>query len=186
MRVYLRKPERADAREFVRASKASVEMHRPWVFPPLSDRGFEDYLNRIQNSRHAGYFVCRKSDDALVGVVNLSEIVRGALQGAFVGYWGVDGMCGKGLMTEGLALAVDEAFEGLGLHRLEINIQPANTRSIALVDRLGFRKEGFSPKYLQINGVWCDHERWAVTKEEWPGAKGIVATLPSNHSSPSK
>lgn len=167
MRVYLRKPEKGDVREFVRATKASVSMHRPWVFPALSADGFEEYLERIQNSRHEGYFVCRKSDDALVGVVNLSEIVRGALQGAFVGYWGVAGMCGKGLMSEGLALVVEEAFGPLGLHRLEINVQPGNTRSIALAERVGFRKEGFSPRYLRINGTWCDHERWALVKEDW-------------------
>lgn len=167
MRVYLRKPEMADARLLVDAAKASVEMHRPWVFPALTIKGIEEYLARIQNPRHEGYLVCRKSDDALAGVVNLSEIVRGALQSAFVGYWGTAELCGKGLMTEGLRLVVDEAFAALALHRLEVNIQPANTRSIELVKRLGFRKEGFSPKYLQINGEWRDHERWAMVKEDW-------------------
>lgn len=186
MRVYLRKPEIGDGRDFVKAAKASVEMHRPWVFPALSMSGFEEYLERIQNPRHEGFLVCRKRDDSLVGVVNLSEIVRGALQGAFVGYWGVEGLCGKGLMTEGLALAVDESFGAIALHRLEINIQPANTRSIALVKRLGFRKEGFSPRYLQINGVWRDHERWAMTADEWAGAETVVARAASGHSSPSK
>jgi len=186
MRTYLRKPERADAREFVRAAKASVELHRPWVFPALSAKGFEEYLVRIQNSRHEGYFVCRKSDDALVGVINLSEIVRGSLQGAFVGYWGVDGMVGQGLMTEGLALVLDEAFDSVALHRLEINIQPDNVRSIALVRRLGFRKEGFSPKYLKINGKWCDHERWAMIDEEWRGAEMALRLLGFAYSSPSK
>jgi len=177
MRVYLRKPELGDAQEFVKATKASVELHRPWVYPALSLKSFEEYLKRIQNPRYEGYFVCRKRDDALVGVVNLSEIVRGALQGAFVGYWAAIELCGNGLMTEGFALAIDEAFVSVQLHRLEANIQPANHRSIALVERLGFRKEGFSPKYLQINGDWKDHERWALTEEEWPGAEAWISQL---------
>jgi len=66
-------------------------------------------------------------------------------------------------MTEAVRRAVTIAFEDFGLHRLEANIQPGNHASIALVKRLGFRLEGFSPQYLQIGGEWRDHERWAVT-----------------------
>jgi ribosomal-protein-alanine N-acetyltransferase len=70
-------------------------------------------------------------------------------------------------MTEGMTLAINEAFGPLKLHRLEANIQPGNTASIALVKRLGFRREGLSKKYLKIGGRWQDHERWAILKEEW-------------------
>ncbi|UZJ61763.1 GNAT family N-acetyltransferase [Pseudomonas sp. KU26590] len=69
-------------------------------------------------------------------------------------------------MSRAVELTTRYAFEELGLHRIEANIQPENVRSIALVKRLGFRKEGFSPKYLQIAGVWCDHERWALLADE--------------------
>jgi ribosomal-protein-alanine N-acetyltransferase len=72
---------------------------------------------------------------------------------------------GTGLMTEALRAAVGYAFNELGLHRLEANIQPGNTASIALVRRLGFRQEGFSPRYLRINGEWRDHERWALLSD---------------------
>jgi ribosomal-protein-alanine N-acetyltransferase len=71
-------------------------------------------------------------------------------------------------MTEGLALVLDHAFGDLGFHRLEANIQPGNTASAALVSKLGFRKEGFSPRYLFIDGDWRDHDRWAVLSDEWP------------------
>ncbi len=70
-------------------------------------------------------------------------------------------------MSEGVSLAIDYAFKTLGLHRVEANIQPDNIASINLVKRLGFTKEGFSRRYLKINGEWRDHERWALTVEDW-------------------
>ena len=70
-------------------------------------------------------------------------------------------------MSAGLKLVLKKAFEELDLHRLEANIQPDNFRSINLVKNNGFKKEGFSPRYLKINGEWRDHERWAITHEDF-------------------
>ena len=70
-------------------------------------------------------------------------------------------------MTEALQLVLREAFTKLGLHRLEANIQPGNTASIALAKRCGFELEGFSPRYLKVGGRWRDHERWAIRAETW-------------------
>ena len=70
-------------------------------------------------------------------------------------------------MSAALKLVLKNAFEEMKLHRIEANIQPGNERSIQLVKSNGFRKEGFSPRYLQIDGKWCDHERWAITYEDW-------------------
>ena len=103
----------------------------------------------------------------VVGVVNLSQIVfTPSARHAYLAYHGMVAMAGRGLMTEAVGLAVGHAFGPIGLHRLEANIQPGNTRSLALVKRLGFRLEGFSPRYLRIDGEWRDHERWALLADE--------------------
>ena len=95
------------------------------------------------------------------------EIVRGDFQGAYIGYYLFVPHTGKGYMLEGLRLVLERAFRELALHRVEANIQPGNVRSLRLVKRLGFRREGFSPRYLKIGGRWRDHERWALLVEEW-------------------
>jgi ribosomal-protein-alanine N-acetyltransferase len=71
-------------------------------------------------------------------------------------------------MTEGLRLVLRDAFDGIGLHRVEENVQPGNVRSIALVERIGFRREGYSPRYLKIGRRWRDHVRYAILAEEFP------------------
>ena len=99
--------------------------------------------------------------------MNVSEIVRGWLQSAYLGYYAFVPHDGRGYMTAGVTAVVSFCFDTHGLHRLEANIQPGNARSIALANRLGFRKEGYSARYLNIGGQWRDHERWAITREEW-------------------
>ena len=111
--------------------------------------------------------MCAIETAELVGVINLNEVVRGMFQSAYLGYYAFEPFSGSGYMTEGLALVLDQAFGPLGLNRLEANIQPENKRSSRLVSRLGFRLEGFSPRYLKIGGRWRDHERWAVLASEW-------------------
>ena len=66
-----------------------------------------------------------------------------------------------------IADASAHAFKAMKLHRVEANIQPRNVRSRALVKKLGFHREGVSPRYLKINGRWRDHERWAILAEDW-------------------
>jgi ribosomal-protein-alanine N-acetyltransferase len=99
-------------------------------------------------------------------VINVSQIFLGGFCSAYLGYYAGARFMGKGYMSEGLRLVLRHAFSELGLHRLEANIQPANRASIRLVRRLGFRREGFSPRYLKVFGRWRDHVRWAVTVED--------------------
>lgn len=165
--VVIETPSKRDMVEFLAAMRASVAMHRGLVSPPSTPGAFAKYLERCGRENFAGFLVRRKDGGALVGVVNLSEIVRGGFHSAYMGYYGVSGACGGGLMTAGVALVVSHAFRKMKLHRVEANVQPSNARSIALVKRLGFRMEGYSPRYLKIAGRWRDHERWAVVREEW-------------------
>ena len=164
-RVILRPPTPADEDRFLAAMRASKRAHRPWLYPPLDSEAYHAYLARLDD-RKFGYLACRRDDDEIVGWLNVSEIVRGALQGAFLGYGGVAAHAGQGYMTEAVQLVVREAFGPLGLHRLEANIQPGNAPSIALARRAGFRLEGYSPRYLLIGGRWRDHERYAITADE--------------------
>ncbi len=147
--------------------RASEAFHRPWNYPPTTDHAFARLLARVADERYESLFVRRLSDTALVGYFNISEIIRGSFQSAFVGYGAVSEHAGRGYMTEGLELVLEHAFGALALHRLEANIQPANVRSIALVRRCGFTHEGFAPSFLKIDGRWRDHERYAIRAERW-------------------
>jgi ribosomal-protein-alanine N-acetyltransferase len=111
--------------------------------------------------------VCRCDDDAIAGFFNLSHITRGALQSAYLGYAVGKPYARQGLMRAGLELVLRHAFVTLDLHRIEANIQPGNRASIALARGAGFRREGFSRRYLKIGGRWRDHERWAILADDW-------------------
>ena len=146
---------------------ASRQLHASWVQPPLSRFEFAGYLKRNRQPDFVGLLVCRREDDDIAGVFNLSNIVRGALRSAYLGYYAAKAHAGRGYMREGMQLALRHAFRVLKLHRVEANIQPGNAASRALVQGAGFRLEGFSPRYLKIGGRWRDHERWAILAEEW-------------------
>jgi ribosomal-protein-alanine N-acetyltransferase len=132
-----------------------------------SSAAYKRRLKHARSPRGASFFVFLRESKALVGVVELSEIVRGYFQGAYLGYFVFEPHARRGLMREGLAQVIDHAFETMALHRLEANVQPGNVASIALVRALGFRKEGYSKGYLKIGGQWMDHERWAILVEDW-------------------
>ena len=166
-RAYIRAPRASDRDEFLRLARASRELHRPWVRAPETPREFEAYLTRCGNPADRCFLVCRRDDEALVGIYNISQIVRGFFESAYLGYYAFAPSAGTGLMAEGLELVMRHCFRRLRLHRLEANIQPDNERSKLLVQRAGFRYEGYSPRYLKIGGRWRDHERWAITREDW-------------------
>lgn len=106
-------------------------------------------------------------DNALVGEINLSAVQRGPFQSAYVGYWIARDQAGRGYVPEALVVLARFAFEDLRLHRMQIAIIPRNSASRRVVEKLGIREEGVAERYLEINGRWEDHVRYAITVEEW-------------------
>jgi [ribosomal protein S5]-alanine N-acetyltransferase len=169
MDVVLSEPSPSDAAEFIDAVRASGPLHAPWLGLPDTTELFAAYLERAARDDQASYLIRHRACGGLVGVVNVNNIVRGSLQSGYLGYGAFASHAGLGLMTRGLRAVLGSVFGDLGLHRVEANIQPGNTRSVGLVQRLGFEKEGFSRRYLKVGGEWRDHERWALLAEDFPG-----------------
>ena len=161
-RLTLDRVKMSDAPALIAANIASRDHHHPWVTPCTDQAAFDAWFQRSVTGPNVSLIAREANEGGVVGVVNISEIAMGAFQSAYLGYFGMVQYARQGLMTEALRQAIALAFDDLGLHRLEANIQPDNAASIALVKRLGFRQEGFSERYLKINGQWCDHERWAL------------------------
>ena len=114
-------------------------------------------------------------NDKLAGEMNVSAIQRGPFQNAYVGYWIDQRLAGEGYTPEALVVAMKFAFEDLRLHRLQISIIPRNKPSRRVVEKLGIRLEGMAERYLEINGTWEDHLRYAITIEEWQERKKDLA-----------
>ncbi len=105
--------------------------------------------------------------DRFAGEINISSVQRGAFQSCYIGYWIDEALAGNGYIPEACAVLFRFAFEELGLHRVQISILPRNAPSRAVVRKLGLRGEGIAVRYLEIDGVWEDHVRYAITREEW-------------------
>jgi ribosomal-protein-alanine N-acetyltransferase len=114
-------------------------------------------------------------DDRFVGQLTVTNIVRGALRSAQIGYWIDQAHAGRGIITSAVALATDHCFGPVGLHRIQIDIRPENAASRRVVAKLGFREEGYLHRYLDIDGAWRDHLSYALTVEDVPG--GLLRRL---------
>ena len=165
-RVVLREIDYGDRDEFLTLVHESRALHHPWAYPPERADQFDELLSRCARDDFACFVVIDDRSGDVAGVFNISQIVRGSFQSAFLGYYGSARHAGKGLMKDGLQQVLDYAFGPLSLHRIEANIQPGNAASIALARGAGFRLEGYSPRYLLIGGQWRDHERYALTVDE--------------------
>lgn len=175
-RVGIRSFTLDDGPEFTARARESKDLHRPWLFPPDTGAGYAGYAGPlIEDPSRAGFLVCEKDSGDIAGFININNIVRGGFQCGALGYGVFVHAAGRGLMREGLDLVIGYAFGPLGLHRLEINVQPGNTASIALARGAGFRLEGFSPDMIFIDGAWRDHERWALTVEMRDPAESAFA-----------
>jgi len=164
-RTRIQPPEAADEEAFLLAMRDSIGFHHPWVTAPKSHAAWQRYMTRLERINEAGFLVKRLHDGVICGVINLNIITYEALCSAYVSYFGVIHQAEKGYMKEGMLQVIRHAFDELGLHRIEANIQPGNLASIGLARSTGFQYEGYSPRLLRINGNWCDHERWAVLSD---------------------
>ena len=176
-RVLLRPLEADDFEAWSNVRLRSADWLVPWEARPLA--GYPDpaidqrsYLARCsardrERQLETGYGCGIFIDNAFVGEININKIQRGPFQNAYVGYWIDKSMAGNGYMPEACALILRFAFETLELHRVQISIIPRNQPSRRVVEKLGLREEGIAQRYLEINGVWEDHVRYAMTSEEW-------------------
>lgn len=172
-RVILRRLRAADEEDFVRLARESADLHGNWVRTPTDPPSFREYLGRFADPAAGEALLIKRADTgAIAGHATLTGIVRKPYDRAVLGFAAFAPNAGRGFMTEGVGLTVLYAFGPLGLHRVEADVQPGNEPSRRLVIRLGFRREGYSPEFINIGGVWRDHERWAITS-------GMTAKLPT-------
>jgi ribosomal-protein-alanine N-acetyltransferase len=176
-RLVLRPPRTTDVTEIRRLLRANHEHLKPWnpAPPPGEDSSSitevsKTVLRQRREWKLGRGFVFmvaeREHPTAFIGKIALSGIMRGAMYGAYLGYWMASDTQGRGYVTEALAAVLDFGFGPAGLHRVQAAIMPRNARSLRVIEKLGFRKEGYAERYLQIAGKWEDHEIYARTREE--------------------
>jgi len=169
--AFLRHPRADDEDELLSLRELSESLHRPWE--PIPDVGwashewFVRFIAQGDTADSQKHLICRAGDGAIVGYVGLGQICRGPFCSCYMGYWVGLPHVRRGYATAGVSLCLERAFTQLGLHRVEANVIPDNAASIAVVRRCGLTREGYSKRYLNIAGRWRDHERWAITVEDW-------------------
>ncbi|HSU26139.1 MAG TPA: GNAT family protein [Pyrinomonadaceae bacterium] len=166
-KVFLRHPADSDFEELRERFRTSRKHLRGFASSRFDRDAFARLLAGAKLETNECFLICRTLDSAVCGQINFSQIFRRGFQSAYLGYQLFHRFTGHGYMTEAVGLALGHAFNELRLHRVEANVQPNNSPSIAVLERNGFVKEGFSRRYLKIGGRWRDHERWAIIKEDW-------------------
>lgn len=177
-RILLRLPVKGDYGAWAkirRESRAFLEPWEPrWTSDELERGAWRERLRRYRHEFNTGssvpFLIFETATGGLVGGLTLSNIRYGVAQTASIGYWIGEAHAGKGLMTEALRLATDHAFGTLRLHRLEAACIPENQRSVRVLEKAGFRREGLLHSYLKINGIWQDHYLYALLADGRDGA----------------
>jgi ribosomal-protein-alanine N-acetyltransferase len=172
--VTLRAPQNADYSEWAALREASRDFLTPWepTWPAddLTRAAFRRRIRRYSEDQRSDlaypFFIFRKSDQVLVGGLTLANIRRGCAQAGSLGYWMGAPYARHGHMTAAVTALIPFAFGTLRLHRIEAACIPANAASIRLLEKTGFRREGFARQYLCIDGVWQDHLLYARLKDD--------------------
>ena len=181
-RVTLRAPVSADYREWACLRAESRDFLEPWEpqWSPdeLEHSAWRGRLRRYRKDFVGGtamsFFIFETASGTLLGGITLGNIRYGVAQSGHIGYWIGQRHAGKGLMAEALTLLSDFAFVTLRLHRIEAACIPDNARSIRVLEKVGFRREGLLRSYLRINGVWQDHFLYALISDDHRAAKAAI------------
>ncbi|MED5265069.1 MAG: GNAT family protein, partial [Actinomycetota bacterium] len=184
-RVMLRALKVSDFQEWKKVRLENIDWLTKWE--PTRPAGMPDVINdrnafgarcnARDRERHlgSGYGFGIFVNDIFCGEINISSIQRGPFQSCYVGYWIDEGHAGNSYTPEALAVVLKYAFEDLNLHRVQVAIIPRNTSSRRVVEKLSLREEGIAERYLEINGEWEDHIRYAFTSEEWDSRKEEIS-----------
>jgi ribosomal-protein-alanine N-acetyltransferase len=174
--VMLRAPQMSDHAEWSALREASRDFLVPWepTWPSddLTRTAFRRRIKRYAEDQRSDlaypFFIFRRRDGAMVGGLTLSNIRRGCAQAGSLGYWMGAAYARQGHMTAAVLALMPFAFSTLRLHRVEAACIPGNNASIRLLEKTGFRREGFARQYLCINGLWQDHLLFARLRDDMP------------------
>jgi ribosomal-protein-alanine N-acetyltransferase len=174
--VVVRAPQMSDHAEWAALRAESRDFLTPWepTWPTddLTRTAFRRRVKRYAEDQRSDlaypFFIFRRSDNALVGGLTLANIRRGCAQAASLGYWMGAPYARQGYMTAAVNAVLPFAFATLRLHRVEAACIPGNNASIRLLEKTGFRREGFARQYLCINGIWQDHLLYARLRDDMP------------------
>lgn len=183
-RLVLRPPRTGDIGELRRLLRHNQSHLHPWNPAPRPGEdptSITEVSNMVlrqrrewKNGRSFAFMLALRAEPSrLVGKIALNGIMRGAMHGAYLGYWMNVDHQNSGLCTEGIRAVLDFAFGPAQLHRIQAAIMPRNARSLRVIGKLGFRREGYAERYLQIAGKWEDHILFARTREEHPMSEHV-------------
>jgi ribosomal-protein-alanine N-acetyltransferase len=164
--IRLQRLKSSHERQYLKSVRSSLDSIKPWIEVAHTKKSFAKFVREVSGPDGKAYLVKRVHDEALVGVIEIRDIFMGTFKCGYLIYYAFDEFKGQGYMKEALRAVIRKVFTKLKLHRLEANIQPQNTASVALAKSAGLLFEGYSPKFLKINGQWRDHERWAIINED--------------------
>lgn len=189
-RLLLRPPTRDDLQTLRELTARNADHLRPWspASPPhrnpLAPTELRAQIERQREEwlkdRTYAFLIEHRDKHTLIGRMTLSQVVRGPLQGANLGYWIDREYQGNGLMTEAALKIVQFAFSSLQLHRIQAGTLPHNLASQKVLQKVGFRREGYAKNYLNIAGRWQDHILFALTIEDQKSTKEVSMDNPSN------
>lgn len=177
--LFLIKPSIAHYEKWLAARSQSAAFLKPWEpqWPDddLSPLGFRRRLKAYERHRQSGwgrtFFLFDENTDDLMGGVSLTRISQGANKSATLGYWMSVHHAGKGVMQKTVPAVLDFAFSSLGLKRVEAACLPSNAASMRVLEKTGFRREGFAKEYLEINGKREDHVLFAALASDQAGTR---------------